>query len=46
VRRLVVDAEVYSDWLNAGRYEEVLFQRGAVWYPSAVVLMKLRADAL
>ncbi len=45
MRRLVIDTNVYIDWLNEGRYEEVLFQRDAVKYLSAVVLMELRAGA-
>lgn len=45
MRRLVVDTSLYVDWLNRGLYEEVLFQRGAVKYLSAVVLMELRAGA-
>jgi predicted nucleic acid-binding protein len=45
MRRLVVDTSLYIDWLNSGLYEEVLFQRGAVKYLSAVVLMELRAGA-
>ena len=46
MRRLVIDTNLYVDWLNTGRYEEVLFQRNAVKYLSAVVLMELRAGAL
>jgi predicted nucleic acid-binding protein len=42
VRRLVVDTNVYVDWMNAGRHEDVLFEKGAVKYLSAVVLMELR----
>jgi predicted nucleic acid-binding protein len=45
VRRLVIDTNVYLDWINAGRHEAVLFQSGAVKYLSAVVLMELRAGA-
>lgn len=45
MRRLVIDTNVYLDWLNRGRYEEVLFRRDAVKYLSAVVLMELRAGA-
>jgi predicted nucleic acid-binding protein len=45
VRRLVIDTNVYVDWINAGRHEAVLFERGAVKYLSAVVLMELRAGA-
>jgi predicted nucleic acid-binding protein len=45
MRRLVIDTNVYVDWLNRGRHEGVLFERGAVKYLSAVVLMELRAGA-
>jgi predicted nucleic acid-binding protein len=45
VRRIVVDTNVYVDWMNAGRHEDVLFEKGAVKYLSAVVLMELRAGA-
>jgi len=45
VRRLVIDTNVYIDWLNAGRHEDVLFRPDAVKYLSAVVLMELRAGA-
>jgi predicted nucleic acid-binding protein len=46
VRRLVIDTNVYIDWLNKGWHEDVLFQRDAVKYLSAVVLMELRAGAV
>ena len=46
MRRLVIDTNVYIDWLNKGLHEDVLFQRGAVKYLSAVVLMELRAGAV
>ena len=45
MRRVVIDTNVYIDWLNRGRHEEVLFQRETVKYLSAVVLMELRAGA-
>lgn len=45
MRRIVVDTNVYVDWMNAGQYEDVLFEKGAVKYLSAVVLMELRAGA-
>jgi predicted nucleic acid-binding protein len=45
MRRLVIDTNVYVDWINAGRHEDVLFQTEAVKYLSAVVLMELRAGA-
>jgi predicted nucleic acid-binding protein len=45
MRRVVIDTNVYIDWFNAGRYEEVLFQRDTVKHLSAIVLMELRAGA-
>jgi predicted nucleic acid-binding protein len=45
VRRLVIDTNIYIDWFNAGRHEDILFQRDAVKHLSAVVLMELRAGA-
>ena len=45
MRRLVIDTNIYIDWFNAGRHEEVLFQRDTVKHLSAVVLMELRAGA-
>jgi hypothetical protein len=45
MRRIVIDTNLYIDWLNAGRHEGVLFQRGAVKYMSAVVMMELLAGA-
>jgi predicted nucleic acid-binding protein len=46
MRRLVIDTNVYIDWLNKGRHEDVLFPHDAVRYLSAVVLMELRAGAV
>lgn len=45
MERLVIDTNVYVDWLNDGRHEAILFQREAVKYLSAVVLMELSAGA-
>ena len=45
MRRVVIDTNVYVDWINSGRHEEVLFERETVKYLSAVVLMELRAGA-
>jgi predicted nucleic acid-binding protein len=45
MQRVVIDTNVYVDWINRGRHEEVLFQRQTVKYLSAVVLMELRAGA-
>lgn len=46
MRRIVIDANVYIDWLNAGRHEGILFQRDAVKHLSAVVLMELITGAV
>jgi len=43
MRRVVIDTNLYIDWLNAGRPEGVLFQRDAVRYLSAVVMLELYA---
>jgi len=45
MRRVVIDSNVYVDWINRGQHEQVLFQRETVKYLSAVVLMELRAGA-
>jgi predicted nucleic acid-binding protein len=45
MRRIVVDTNLYIDWINAGRYEDVLFQQDSIKHMSAVVLMELRAGA-
>jgi predicted nucleic acid-binding protein len=45
MHRLVIDTNLYIDWLNAGRHEAALFQRDAVKYLSAVVMLELYAGA-
>ena len=45
MRRIVVDTNIYIDWLNARQHEAVLFQQGTVKYLSAIVLMELQAGA-
>ena len=45
MERVVIDTNIYVAWLNQGRHEAVLFQREAVKYLSAVVLMELSAGA-
>jgi predicted nucleic acid-binding protein len=45
MHRLVIDTNVYIDWLNEGGYEAILFQRDAVKYLSAIVMMELLAGA-
>lgn len=43
MRRVVIDTNIYVDWINEGRHEVVLFRRDAVRCLSAVVLMELYA---
>jgi predicted nucleic acid-binding protein len=45
MQRVVIDTNIYIDWLNQGRYENIIFQREAVKHMSAVVLMELLAGA-
>lgn len=45
MHRVIIDTNVYIDWLNDGLYETVIFQRDAVKHLSAVVLMELAAGA-
>jgi predicted nucleic acid-binding protein len=45
MERVVIDTNVYVDWLNEGQHEAILFQREAVKYLSAIVLMELSAGA-
>lgn len=46
MRRLVIDTNIYIDWLNQGLHEELLFQRRALKYLSVIVQMELRAGAM
>jgi predicted nucleic acid-binding protein len=45
MRPLVFDTNVYIDYFNDGRYEELLLESDTVKYLSAVVLMELLAGA-
>jgi hypothetical protein len=45
MQRVVIDTNIYIDWLNKGLYEEVLFQSGAVKHLSSIVMMELWAGA-
>ena len=45
MQRVVIDTNIYIDWLNDGWYEDIIFQREAVKHLSAVVLMELLAGA-
>ena len=45
MRRVIVDTNIYIDWINDRRHEDVLFQSDAVAYLSAIVVMELYAGA-
>jgi predicted nucleic acid-binding protein len=45
MRRVIIDTNIYIDWLNEGRYEDLIFQREVVKHLGAVVLMELLAGA-
>ena len=45
MRRVIVDTNIYIDWINDRRHEDVLFQPDAVAYLSAIVVMELYAGA-
>jgi predicted nucleic acid-binding protein len=45
MRRIVVDTNVYIDWINDGRHGGIFFQHETVKYLSAVVVMELYAGA-
>jgi predicted nucleic acid-binding protein len=45
LRRVVLDTNLYVDWLNRGLHESLFVGPGLVRYLSAVVLMELRAGA-
>ena len=38
MRRVVIDTNIYIDWFNAGRHEDVLFQHDAVKHLSRKLL--------
>ena len=44
--RVVIDTNLYIDWLNKGRHEAVLFRSDALKYLSAVVMLELYAGAI
>jgi predicted nucleic acid-binding protein len=45
MQRIIIDTNLYIDWINDGLYEAVIFQRDAVKHLSAVVMMELAAGA-
>jgi predicted nucleic acid-binding protein len=45
MQKVLFDSNILIDWLNAGKYSEILFGRGLVKYLSAVVILELEAGA-
>jgi len=45
VEKVLFDTDLYIDWINAGRHEDLLLKRPFLRYMSTVVLMELRAGA-
>jgi predicted nucleic acid-binding protein len=45
VKKALLDTNVIIDWLNVGRYADLLFAPGLAKYLSAVVLLELEAGA-
>ena len=45
MRRIIVDTNLYIDWLNAGKHGPVLFQPDAVKFMSAVVMTDTTFDS-
>jgi hypothetical protein len=46
MRRVVIDTNIYIDWFNVGRHEDVVFQRDAVKHLSDVVLWNFALEYL
>ncbi|MBC7097587.1 PIN domain-containing protein [Candidatus Bipolaricaulota bacterium] len=45
MKKVLPDTNIFIDWLNAGKYEDLLFVKGFTKYLSAVVLLELEAGA-
>jgi predicted nucleic acid-binding protein len=45
VKRVLLDTNVYIDWLNTGQHEDVVLGPGFVRHMSSVVLMELEVGA-
>ena len=45
MKKVVLDTNLYIDWMNRGLHEELMLGSGMVRYLSAVVVMELRAGA-
>ena len=45
MQRILIDTNVYIDWLNRGLYQEVPFQPETLKHLSSIVMMELWAGA-
>lgn len=45
MRRVLIDTNIYIDWMNVGRHETTMVGPGMVRHLSAIVLMELEAGA-
>ncbi len=45
MHKLIIDTNVWIDWINKGVYETLLLNKDAVKYLSSIVLMELYAGA-
>ncbi len=45
MHKLIIDTNVWIDWINKGVYENLLLNKDAVKYLSSIVLMELYAGA-
>ncbi len=45
MKKIILDTNIYIDWMNRGAREPLMLATGMVRYLSAVVLMELRAGA-
>ncbi|MBI4590449.1 MAG: PIN domain-containing protein [Candidatus Rokubacteria bacterium] len=46
MERVIFDSDLYIDWIEAGRHDELLLARPFVRFMSTVVLLELQAGAL
>jgi predicted nucleic acid-binding protein len=45
MQKLLIDTNIWIDWINQGNHEHFLLEKGVVKYLSSIVLMELYAGA-